>query len=427
MVGCFGFFNPETFCHIKGIFKLKDIIYVSIFSVFFLHLLVKPSRKIIKTPFNIVILAIVFLTIFEILYTLCLYPVSLVSAIQTGRDYFAFLLFFPALYFWNKDKKLFFSLKIFLVISVAGALLIIGATVFGQDFLLPSYLKSKLKIQSLGGFDVNRLYIPGNHLIAISYSMLFWLIAMNRKLPYRRLLVALTLLLGMAWFFSFSRANWIFMCVTMISPILFSKKAREIRLKIICLFLSLFLLLMMGSFIITETRSSSSWRFLFNQIGTIPSDIIKHESTFGYRMKESQYRFAVLKDHFWLGSGFLHPKYVPQFYEVPEMIADKPERWGLTSVDWGLLNLLINFGMLGVAWFVSLVVVVHRRMKKIIHALKPIVEKSLVIGALAWFWGAVISFVTLPNFTYFPSIILFATLLAAVESVYATRQIQQNI
>jgi len=83
--------------------------------------------------------------------------------------------------------------------------------------------------------------------------------------------------------------------------------------------------------------------------------------------------------------------------------------------------------MLGVAWFVCLVVVVHRRMKKIIHAVKPIVEKSLVIGALAWFWGAVISFVTLPNFTYFPSIILFATLLAAVESVYATRQIQQNI
>lgn len=422
MIDCFGFFDPETFVHVKDLFKLRDVLFAALFIVFFSRVLIgSPSFSIKKTPINKIILGIVGLTIFEIFYTLWLFGVPLISAIQMGREYLFYLVFFPTLYFWSKKEHLFFSLKMFLVFAVIGALLTIEATIFGQNAVLPSYLHTRLAVQNLGGLKVNRLYLPGASIISIAYSILFWMIIMNRKLRHQSLIIIIVIILGVAWFFSFSRAEWLCMFITMTFPIFFIKERKTRRLKVVGVYFLIVILFITLTSLISESTISSGWEFIFDRITSIGREIRYQEGTFGYRMVESQFRFKALKDHFILGCGFLHPKLVPQFFEIPEMILSRPERWGLGSVDWGLLTLLINFGIPGFLWFTAVVVIVHKRMRKILNELSSPIEKSIVVGALSYFWGAVISFLTAPRFTFLRNIILFAILWAVVESLYYQR------
>lgn len=138
IIGCFGFFNPETFLAVKGIFKLRDVIFIIIILIFLLNLITKKSLVIKKTPVNLIILSLILLTIFEIFYTLWLFDVSIISVVQTSRSYFYYLLFFPTLYFFIEKKELFLALKSFLFFSIIGAALIIGATIFGHSFSTPN-------------------------------------------------------------------------------------------------------------------------------------------------------------------------------------------------------------------------------------------------------------------------------------------------
>lgn len=425
MIDCFGFFNPETFVRIKDFFKFRDLLFVALFVVIFLRVCIGNSPlPIKKSPLNKIIFGIIGLTIFEIFHTIWLYDVPLISAIQTGRVYFFYLVFFPALYFWDTKEKLFSSLKIFLVIALIGAFLIIIRTVFGQGFTFPPH--ARLDIQPFGGFTVNRLYLPGLSLITIAYSILFWLIIMNRNLRHRGLLIVSVTLLGAGWFLFFGRAVWVSMFVMMAFPIIFIKEVRIKRIHAIgaCMLIIL-LFAVLGSFII-ESDSSSGFTFIFERIGTIVSDVRHQEGTFGSRIAVSQFRFEALKDHFVLGAGFLHAKLVPRFYELPAMILDRPTKWGLGTVDWGLPTLLIHFGILGFLWFVAMVVVVHKRMIRILKRLNSPIEKSIVVAALSYFWGAVTTFLTSPNFTYYGRITTIVVLWAAVEALYSQRNIAMS-
>ena len=132
-----------------------------------------------------------------------------------------------------------FCIKMFLVFAIIGALLTIEATIFGQSSVLSPYLHTRLAVQNLGGFRLNRLYLPGASIIGISYSILFWMIVMNRKLRHRGLLIITAIILGVAWFFSFSRAEWLCMLIAMTFPIFFIRKTKIKRLKIVGTYLLL--------------------------------------------------------------------------------------------------------------------------------------------------------------------------------------------
>jgi len=421
MIDCFGFFNPETFLHVKDLFKLRDVLFVALLTVFFFRVLIRdPSFFVKKTPINGIILSIVGLTIFEIFYTVWLYDIPLISAIQAGREYLFYLIFFPVLYFLSKKKNLFFCIKVFLIFAIIGALLTIEATVFGQNSILPSYLHTRLAVQNLSEFRVNRLYLPSASIISIAYSILFWVIVMNRKLQHRGLLIVITIILGVAWFFSFSRAEWLCMFIAMTFPVFFIRKTKIKRLKIAGAYLFIVILFMTLTSLISNLDIFSGGKFIFDRIISIGKEIKHQEGTFGYRMAESEFRFKALKEHFLLGCGFLHPKLVPRFYKIPEMILNRPERYALGSgmVDWGLPTLLIIFGIPGLLWFVAMVITVHKRIRKILNELNSPIEKSIVVGALSYFWGAVASFLTAPRFTFFQNIILFVVLWAVVEAIY---------
>ena len=185
MIGCFGFFDPETFLAIKGFFKLRDVIFIIIILIFLLNLITKKSLVIKKTPVNLIILSLLLLTVFEIFYTLWLYDVSIISIVQTSRNYFYYLLFFPTLYFFIEKKELFLALKLFLFFSIIGAALIIGATIFGHGFPLPIYLESLLRTQDLSGLVVNRLYLPGVTLVTMAFAIVFWLILINNQIKHK--------------------------------------------------------------------------------------------------------------------------------------------------------------------------------------------------------------------------------------------------
>lgn len=413
IIGCFGFFNPETFLAVKGIFKLRDVIFIIIILIFLLNLITKKSLVIKKTPVNLIILSLILLTIFEIFYTLWLFDVSIISVVQTSRSYFYYLLFFPTLYFFIEKKELFLALKSFLFFSIIGAALIIGATIFGHSFPLPIYLESQLSTQNLSGLVVNRLYLPGATLVTMAFAIVFWLILINNQIKHKLFFIFVTIFLGIAWLFTFSRAGWIQMFVVMISPVLMVREIRKKYIKKFLLIFFIFIIIIVSSnFFIGN--NSFGWDFFSKRVISIPNEIFGIEGTFGYRITESQFRFDALRDNYLLGLGFLHPKLVSDFFKAPM----DPQRQALAISDWGFFNLLINFGIFGFLWFLSMIILIHKRLKKIISELDSTIYKSIAIGAFGYFWGAIISFITLGHFTEFEPITLFAVLWGIVESLY---------
>jgi len=396
------------FLRIPGVFRIKDIFLV----MAFIPLAHKVYHKKIKFQLNNLsksILLIMFFVVLEALITIIIRNQSFNYTIRMARRYLYFLLYFPMIYLIDDERKFKRFLSLLIISSAAFSLLMIIQYVIGPTKVIFKYA-SHVVMQQIVGEYVTRSYVLGSSLaIMIFFLYLFRLFFKVGNKAINLTMVFLTFLGGV--YLGFSRANLfgVIAGLGFATFILldFRWKIRIIATSFIFIFVLFFLL--EGVKFYSENTISNPLYITYKSLVSGASDLANRTGTFGYRLKDSAARIALIKANPFLGVGFIHP--------LSGILKIRTLTPGITTNDSGIVTLLLDFGVTGIIWLGFLSIVFFKEAKRLCNILRENSTKVLVIAAFAFYFSRLFSFLTLADFVSYHGIVSICIALFIVTQV----------
>ena len=414
----FGFIDPETFLHVPGFFKVKDLVFVPLFFPLLFNVdwqrranYVIRHQRIILFP----ILAILILTAFQMVRTSLQHSLPLKSCIMAGSDYWYYA-FLPltSIYLDNPEKRK-IVLGLFLAVALTVAVMIITQTLTliqgGELFLTDIQTQSKL----WGPIKMMRIYLPGSATIVLAFSIAFWGFFSTPTGRQRMAYFALMLLCASAVLLTNGRMLWAEMAILILAPLLLLRKylnwstRRSLILTAYILTITIFVFSFSGS--ISFVLSGITKRFVSSF-----TDVRQKEGTWKYRLEDSAFRFRLIKEHPLLGLGLVHNSYGPRFGAPVKTDWLGRQYTVISTSDSGIVTLLIHFGAVGVIWAIWYFVSVLRFCLDKIKFSQCVYIKTTSIAIIGYMIAGVFAFVTLGLFTQPPDIVSCSLVLGIIAS-----------
>jgi len=417
-------FSAETVFHIPGVFKLKDLIFISLFLPLFLNARWQRRAKRIFRHCRVLafpILAILVLTTLQMIRTSLQYDLPLNSCIMAGRHYWYYAFVPLAAIYLDDPRKRDVTYTLFLlVISVLATVVIIQTIILSQGGTLFVTGINLVGRSEWGSLSLARLFSAVAPALVLGFALAFWggaLTQVTRKKIFYVFVVSLCVL---ATLLMNSRMRWIHTFLVVLIPLAFlwphlPRAGRRLGAAMCVLVLGVVLFSgwpdRRGSFLSgIGGRALSAW-----------TDFRDKEGTWEYRLEDNQFRFELIREHPLFGLGFVHLDYAWRFGaggEIKQADGSTYKR-GVTSTDSGIVDLLVHLGAVGVIWAMWYFVSVLRFCSRMMKTMSP--QSGLLgwvpIPLIAYMAGGVLTFVTLGLFTEAGDIISHSLVLGMLCAV----------
>lgn len=399
-----GFVNPDTFFRIPGVFKLKDLIFLSLFLPLVMNIKWQKRATQIFHDYRTLlfpILVILFLTTLQMIRTSLQYDLPLSTCIMAGRHYWYYA-FVPlgAIYLDTLQKRK-VTQRLFLVVILALASVVILQTIIltqGGKFFLADNIQ--IQPEQWGTLNLFRIYLEGEPVLVLGFALAFWGLFLRKSTREMLGYAAMASLCALALLLINSRMRWVHSLLVVLIPMfVLAPHIRKARgrllygLPILVLVLISLLMLAFRSNVFVSgigERAVSAW-----------TDFRDKKGTWEYRLEDSRFRFKLIREHPLFGLGFVHPEYASRFGGAGEIKIDERVSYtqGVTSTDSGIVDLLIHFGAIGAIWAMWYFISVLRFCSKIMRSAKIGVLHWTSISLIGYMTGGVLTFVTLGLFT----------------------------
>jgi hypothetical protein len=399
-----GFINAETFFRIPGVFKLRDLVFLSLF----LPLLI--NRKWLERGQNVFqnssgllfpIAVMLFLTTLQMIRTSLQYDLPLSTCIMAGRHYWYYA-FVPlaAIYLDTLQKRKVIYRLFLAVILVLASVVILQTIMLIQGGKL--FLADDIQIQpsQWGTLNLFRIYPPGEPVLVLGFALAFWGLFLRKSTREMLGYAAMASLCALALLFINSRMRWVHSLLVVLIPMFVLgphiRKARGRLLYglpiLVLVLISLFMLAFRSNVFVSGIgeRAVSAW-----------TDFRDKKGTWEGRLEDNQFRFKLIREHPLFGLGFVHDDYAWRFGGAGEIVLDEglSYKQGVTSTDSGIVDLLVHFGAIGAIWAMWYFISVLRFCSKIMRSAKIGVLHWTSIPLIGYMTGGVLTFVTLGLFT----------------------------
>lgn len=410
IVDCFSMAD-ENFLRVPFLFRIRDVFLLLMFLPLVEAIYRKDSRikYVFGGPIAKGIYLIILLTLVQMFFThLRFGSESFNSIIRIGRKYFYYALFFPALYIFLDEVRFRRFSNLFIASTIIFCLLYIGQFLIGPEFSI--FLKGRVEYQTLHGFCVPRIYVSGESAATLILHISFMMFLLCKNLKYRAKNVFLLMLLGFQALITFGRAH-IFGVAT---GTLFALSSVETRIKAKAVF-GIFILILVFFIMLSVLTffSSSEKDFLqaiFARITSAYDAVSQQKDTFGYRIKDSASRIGLIIKNPIFGIGFVHDE---SYLFARATGSDNMIRTG----DSGIIVLLIDFGIIGLIWLLTMAYIVLKRSLIAYKTTLNQLYKACALGVVAFYFGRLFSFFTLGEFVSYDGIVVIVLSLALLETI----------
>ncbi len=405
----FGLYNINKL-RVPGFFKMRDLILISfLVPVFIKWVVYKRNLKFLfETPITRAILAFFGLVLFFIILTVLRYNHSFNLSFRIARDYIYYLFFFATLYCVRDKKGLDFVLKTTIILSlICGFMYIIQALSGGSIRFFPG---QEVSTGRISGVPLTRAYVSLGFtctiLLAASGIFIFTDIQKQKIISLGCIITVL-----LVYFFSFGRAGWYAVGVFYIVLLLLTPAKRK-KQYVYSLF-SIISVFFISILLVSQLRYGSYDVLL--RIGKDRAFSGVYETqyntgTWGARYDAFQRYFDyIIKEHPFIGGGFLYPKTEPTKYFVDYIT---------TTGHSAMVHILSTMGAIGLLSHLLLYIVFAWRGVYILKRINNKVYKGFVAGFTALNIAIWITIFTSSCMVNFDSITIIGFTLGLNEVMY---------
>lgn len=400
----FGFLNPNLVA-IKGIFRTSDLAILPLFIVLLMTLSQeKDLAYVLGSPIAKAMILLIGTVILVGVYTTIFYNISPVWAFKTGRVYLYYALFFPVAYLIRRKEQLNWLIYSFFWILI----------VFSLLYLLNFVIGSKVKIfpfrsEVLYKSGIIRTGVYGDCLPAFVLGSMLGILLYNNSKKLKKIAIGATLLFVLQTVATLGRAHWFGTVMGIGLTLLLISKKRIQAIKIISFSSILFIgmSIMIGTVFLhnpTVILSETSKRFK-----SAITDIEEISGTYEYRYEQMVSFARLIEKRPLIGIGFLHQEKVNFLPEAPHGL--------VRDIHVGLLNILIDMGMVGVIVFAILLFTFFKRAFFVFKNIRNSLYKGIIFGFIATFLGRLFSY-TLATFSEYEKVAYLALTMAIMEIMY---------
>jgi hypothetical protein len=398
-----GLINPVTFFRMPGVFRLGDLVFISLFApLLFNAKWHRRARNVFRHSISLMfpIMVILFLTTFQMVRTWLQYDLPLNSCIMAGRHYWYYA-FLPlvAIYLDTSHKRKVVYRLFLVVISALASVVIIQSVmyaVFQIRFINPNIQFSPANWGNMQLFS--RIYIPGEPTLVLGFALAFWGVFQRKSARKRVGFAALALLCALALLLVNSRMRWVHMLLVVLIPVFFlgphiSKAGRRLLCVVtvvVFILVSVFALTGRSNDLVSSitARAVSGW-----------TDFRDKKGTWDYRLEDNRFRVQLIRKHPLFGVGFIHIYYAHRFGGLgPADEVGMPAQ-GITTTDSGIVTLLVDFGAIGSLWAVWYFISVLGFCSKMLRSSKNGDLRWTSLPLIGYMTGGLVTFVTLGVFT----------------------------
>lgn len=421
IINCFSLINSD-FLRMPNFFKIRDIFFVSTFLPLLYGIYKKDEKLkyVFSNPVAIGIYVILFFALVQIFITKLRFSgESFNSIIKTGRVYFYYALFFPALYILT-DK-----VRVRRFVYLCTGSIIIFSLLYILQFLVGSrytiFLWAVVVEQNLQGFGVTRMYITG----MIAATLLFhicltiFLFRGTHQYRIRKLNVFVLCITALQSLLTFGRAHIFGIFTGILFGISCARGQQKLKSMLKISFYSLVLIFL---YIVSQVflpQKDNVLRAIFARNVSTYKAVNDSSDTFSYRIKDSLGRIKLIKENPLFGVGFVHD-------ESRLFAFMRGGNESLRTTDSGTLTLLIDFGFLGVVWLFVMTTIILKRGSSIYREINEPLYKSLVLGVISFYFGRLFSFITLSDFVVYDGIMIITLSLVALEVIHYQFLVKKN-
>jgi hypothetical protein len=374
----FGFIDPSIQFRIKGVFKLKDVIFILMLISIIVDIIIKKDMSFqrLQSPVNKPLIALMLLVSFGIIYSSLFRGEPLNYSLRIGRILYYYLIFFIIMYYIRSERQIRFV--IFAIIAMASMVSII----YIVQFFLGSHITvtpfGKLAGQRFGDFRFARLYLSGFTVAYIGFMIAFWLFIYQRN--RNRLILLLFLGVGMA--FNFFRAYWIGAIFGIFLPAIFLKFDIKVKILKSCIvFLILITIFIPIIKYLSSARSTDVITLISGKFISTFSEFTDKERSYGSRLKYANSRIELLKvrKNFLLGVGFVQgdpfSSTGKRLYEISPIS---------TGGHLGYLDIMLYMGILGLSCFAWFILAMLKRLVYIFKYTQDELYKATIMGFIGF-------------------------------------------
>ena len=410
IINCFSMIS-EDFLRLPNILRIRDLFFISIFIPLLCGIYRKDKKikYIFSNPIAIGIYVILFLALIQIFITYLRFSSeSFNSIIRTGRNYFYYAMFFPALYILVDNVRLKRFVKLFIGSAVIFCFLYIIQFFIGSNHKI--FLWATVTEQDLRGFGVTRLYIDGYIVAALIFAISFMLYLFHNTFKYRRENIFIMFITGMQILVTFGRAH-IFGIVMGILFGIFCAKGQQKMKSVLRIFIFLIVIIVTGSIVSLFLQKESIIQAIFERVSSTYEAVIGKQDTFSFRLEDFKGKIELIKRNPIFGIGFVHD-------ESPLFAFARGYRGDLRTVDSGTITLLIDFGIIGMVWLFMMAIIVLKRSLGVYKKVNDQFYKLLILGIVAFYFSRLFSFITLADFVTFDGVVIIIISLVIIEVIY---------
>lgn len=404
----------EDMLSIPNIFKIRDIFYLSSFFplVTGIYRKDKKIKYVFLNPIGRMIYIIIFLSILQIFITKLKFPgESFNSIIKVARIYLYYLIFFPLLYVLLDRKRLnrFLASGIF-IISIFCFLFIIQVILGPYNKI---FFWGRVETQLLQGFSITRIYVAGERIPSFLLLICFMIFLFCKKYKNQFKNTFLMILSALQTILTSGRAHIFGVITGAVFSMFFLMRRKKTRaiLKIFIVILLVVLIFEFSSKVFMPGKDNFL-RYISTRIASTYDAVIQKEDTFYVRMRDSAGRMELIKRYPIFGLGFVHD-------ESPLFAFERGEIGNaIRTSDSGIIVLLLDFGIIGLIWLLTLSIIFLIRAKNIFKIADDHITKSIILGTVAYYSSRLFSFITLADFVLYEGIIIITICFVLIESLH---------
>lgn len=399
-----GFINADLF-RIPGVFKLKDLIFLSLLLPLLWSTRWQRRAKRIFHDCRILlfpVLVILGLTMLQMVRTSLQYDLPLNSCVMAGRHYWYYAFVPLAAIYLDTSHKRDSAFRLLMVVITGLACVVIIQTiiyaVFQTRIVSDDVLFQEAHWGNVQWFS--RIYLAGEPLVVLGFGLAFWGLLLR---PSGRGILgyaALGSLCILALLFINSRGRWVHAVLVILIPMLvLGPQIRRARGRL--RYGLLVFVLAMTSLLVLAFHTNALLSGIGERAVSTWTDIRDQKGTWGGRLEDSQFRFKLFREHPLFGLGLVHPDYASRFGggQVIELPGGLYFKESVTTTDSGIVTLLVNFGVVGLMWVAWYFFSAWRFCAKTMMSAKTGIFHWVPVPLIGYIAGGVLTFVTLGFFT----------------------------
>jgi hypothetical protein len=374
----FGFIDPDSFLRVKGIFKLKDVIFILMLISIIMDIVIKKGTSLqrLQSPVNKPLIALMLLVSFGIAYSSFFRGERLDYSLRIGRIFYYYLIFFIIMYYIRSERQIRFV--IFATFIFASMVAIIYAA---QFFLGPHISVTpfgKVLAQRFEGISFARLYLPGFTVVYMGFMIAFWLFVYQGN----RSKLFLLLFLGVGVLFNFFRAYWIGTILGILLPAIYQKVDIKLKtLKLCVVFFVLIAIFIPAIKYVSYVTNTDVFTLFSSRLTSTFSEFINKKKSYGSRLKYANSRVELLKarKNFLLGVGFV---------QCDPFSSTGKSRYEISPISTGghlgYLDIMLYMGLIGLSCFAWFILVILKRLVYIFRLTQSGLYKATIMGFIGF-------------------------------------------